>query len=96
MFSVYNCINIYIKLKHPRHLSRAEKIYKDDLERLGYIRVLLGISLEYQSHVLRQARSRQVTSSILRILSVIEIPGSMYMIFQGAPRENLFLIYVLS
>ena len=38
-------------------------------------------------HALRQARSRRVTSSILRVLSVIEIPGSMM---------YLFLIYVLS
>ncbi len=33
--------------------------------------------LNYDIHSLRQARFHQVTSSILWVLSVIEIPGSM-------------------
>ena len=81
--TVLQCHN---KLENPRGGLKYS-----DITKCSHIAWLLTFK-----HSLPQVGSRQVARSILHVLSVIEIPVSMYMIFKGAPRKNLFQIYVLS
>ncbi len=93
--AIYTPLSLRLKGKKKKKCIGSWKF----LQVLTAMSTILSFSqlTRHNFHSLRQARSRQVTSSILRVLSVIEIPCSMmYMIFKGAPRENLFLIYVLS